>query len=1303
MKLTQKLTNLVLSLLMMVTLIPASTMSTHAASDPVIIDDNNSAITYSAGNANNGGWGSWGQDKSYTESEHWSNSANATLKFKFTGTKLELYGKKDPSHAKFSVSIDGGEATKHDEYRVESKANALIYTSEALPTGEHEVVLKVLNERNPSSTGSGSVYGIQFSYAKVFNDPVMVETIINDHDTTNGALELNKFKFSASPNDWGTSEGLDASFNCYNGDEHWVHAKSNKAPTFELKFKGSKIEVYGKKEASAGYRNWQIDDMPVEKLSAYATSNSMGVVYSKEGLSDTEHVLKCTVLYEHPEGSSGYSAQIDYAKAYSEKTGPAQQIVTTVDDSDTTLSDELFKIKYEGAGWHAESDPSYGFLNGTDHYSDNDTASYSMKFIGNKIELIASKNTNHSDYTIYIDGAEVGTANAHLASGNTVHQQVLFMKDNLTEGEHTIKVAIKAGFTASIQADAFRVTHAEIKATGLVFAKDNLRIENGASEIVTASYVPSCASGDVIEYSTDDADIASVKANGEVTGLKVGNTNLVAKIKGTSITKSIPVVVVPEGLPLKATISSKDKLYMQDKYDLINNMNQTSFKDTAWLGDEISSQISMVSNNKGAKNVTVTSTDFISGENKISKSNVDIQFLKTTIGSTGKCGSGTKLDIPDIIYSSDAQDLAGLKVKNAWVNIKIPKNAKPGTYTGTISVKADKLTTPIDFDYTIEVLDLVQPNVVGNFNFELWTYPYTVARYYNIPKSEYFGEKHNNILKNELKEYKEAGGDVITTSIVENPWADKWGNHGAQTYDITPSMIKWTKHSDNSFTYDFTEFDKWVQLNLDMGIDGRIKCFSIIPWKNQLGYYDEANQLHSMSLPVGDETIWRPFLVKFVEHLDQKGWFDKTYLALDEVSASEMNKVLDLIESVKNKDNNHLKLSACANYEVSGVNLDRVDDIAMQLTQTKGSTLEHLRDLAAHRRTLGLTTNIYTCTGDYPSSFATSDPAESAWTMWYTAGADMDGYVRWAYDAWVKDPLNDTTHWYWESGDPFLVYPDAADALNPKTHSTPRFERMKEGLRDVAKMKWLQKNGTAELRDSITASMHSVKLPGDRELASSETQRMREATMNASKQYIATRGTLVQSITVGNRDVSLKKGANATIETTIAPVTATNKELSFASDHHNVATVSDTGVITAVGKGVATITITSKDGNASTTINVTVRDDEALTEVIKDANLIEENAYTKDSYAALLAAIAQADLIIKNDVATQAEIDAAMTALNNVISSLVGLNRNELTKALKEVNKLVKNDYTSDSWSALMLIQSEAEKLMKEASLNQSD
>ena len=50
-------------------------------------------FVYSDGNANNGGWESAGAgDASVTE--HWSNTAGATLDITFNGTKLELYGKK---------------------------------------------------------------------------------------------------------------------------------------------------------------------------------------------------------------------------------------------------------------------------------------------------------------------------------------------------------------------------------------------------------------------------------------------------------------------------------------------------------------------------------------------------------------------------------------------------------------------------------------------------------------------------------------------------------------------------------------------------------------------------------------------------------------------------------------------------------------------------------------------------------------------------------------------------------------------------------------------------------------------------------------------------------------------------------------------------------------------------------------------------------------------------------------------------------------------------------------------------------
>jgi hypothetical protein len=30
---------------------------------------------------------------------------------------------------------------------------------------------------------------------------------------------------------------------------------------------------------------------------------------------------------------------------------------------------------------------------------------------------------------------------------------------------------------------------------------------------------------------------------------------------------------------------------------------------------------------------------------------------------------------------------------------------------------------------------------------------------------------------------------------------------------------------------------------------------------------------------------------------------------------------------------------------------------------------------------------------------------------------DTAGFLRWAYDAWVADPLNDTTHNAFEAGD----------------------------------------------------------------------------------------------------------------------------------------------------------------------------------------------------------------------------------------------------------------------------------------------
>ena len=61
-------------------------------------------------------------------------------------------------------------------------------------------------------------------------------------------------------------------------------------------------------------------------------------------------------------------------------------------------------------------------------------------------------------------------------------------------------------------------------------------------------------------------------------------------------------------------------------------------------------------------------------------------------------------------------------------------------------------------------------------------------------------------------------------------------------------------------------------------------------------------------------------------------------------------------------------------------------------------------------------------------------------------------------DAFNADPLNNSDHRLFAAGDIYLIYPDLKDAEDPAAHSSVRFEKLAEGVRDVAKYRWLVEN-----------------------------------------------------------------------------------------------------------------------------------------------------------------------------------------------------------------------------------------------------
>ena len=124
-------------------------------------------------------------------------------------------------------------------------------------------------------------------------------------------------------------------------------------------------------------------------------------------------------------------------------------------------------------------------------------------------------------------------------------------------------------------------------------------------------------------------------------------------------------------------------------------------------------------------------------------------------------------------------------------------------------------------------------------------------------------------------------------------------------------------------------------------------------------------------------------------------------------------------------------------------------------------------EVFARRKAEGKKTTIYTCCSTHkPNTFTFSVPAESAWYGFYVAQTSYDGYLRWAYNSWVKQPLHDTRFRQWPAGDTYMVYPYG--------RSSVRFEKLIEGIQAFEKVRILREEFTATNNTQKLAELNAL-------------------------------------------------------------------------------------------------------------------------------------------------------------------------------------------------------------------------------------
>ena len=463
---------------------------------------------------------------------------------------------------------------------------------------------------------------------------------------------------------------------------------------------------------------------------------------------------------------------------------------------------------------------------------------------------------------------------------------------------------------------------------------------------------------------------------------------------------------------------------------------------TAWKGERVSAQL-VVWTPEALDNLSFIVSDLTSGKETISKDNVRTGFVRYVmtdeLNKDGKGGCGyRKSSDYDSTLVADPIDLIASTLtvpanatQGGWISVRVPQQVKAGKYTGTVTVKdGDKVLSELKLAVNVKNRTL-PASTEWAFHLDLWQNPYAEARYYNV---EPFSKEHFDRMRPDMQKYVDAGGKVITASIMHKPW-------NGQTYDPFESMVTWLKKADGTWYFDYTVFDKWVEYMMSLGVKKQINCYSMVPWRLSFQYFDQAsNSFKYLDAKPGEaayDEFWGNMLTSFAKHLKEKGWFDITHISMDERPMKDMLATLKVIR----KADKDFKVSLAGTYH---------DELVKELHDYCIAIGEKFpAEVIKSRKEAGQVTTYYTCcTEPRPNTFTFSAPAEAEWLGWFAAKENLDGYLRWALNSWVKNPLQDSRFTAWAAGDTYMIYPEGRSSI--------RFERLIEGIQSYEKIRILK-------------------------------------------------------------------------------------------------------------------------------------------------------------------------------------------------------------------------------------------------------
>ncbi len=467
------------------------------------------------------------------------------------------------------------------------------------------------------------------------------------------------------------------------------------------------------------------------------------------------------------------------------------------------------------------------------------------------------------------------------------------------------------------------------------------------------------------------------------------------------------------------------------------------------------------------KNLKVEARDLSNGNKKITvglKAFVGYVHAgrSTPVYSKDRLIAASEL-FPDPLLEIETIDVQPLSNQPVWLTYPVPRNAMGGEYNAeiTFSGEIEGKSFRIQKQVKAKIYDVTLPEQ------SLW-----VTNWFSLTpeKLQLMNDQKS------VEPYSTRYWELVTAI------ADKMRENGQNVYLISPVHLCQYKITGKKYDFDFTNFDKMVDLFIQKGnmkrIEGGHLGGRLSNWSSPFGITVPVLKDGKVGFelkPLENDTA-KAFITQFIpalfKHLKDKKW-DKLYMQhiADEPIETNAQSYIAIANEVKRM---------VPEVEIIEANHSREVQNTIKVWVPQLNFYHTDYDFYTERQSKGDEVWFYTCLapqGNYANRFLEQPLIQTRILHWINYRYGATGYLHWGLNYWNDNPYGETTFANTESGntlpagDSWITYP-----ANGKLYGSIRLDAMRDGIADYELLKLYEKKDPGAAKEMARTLVYQFDL-----------------------------------------------------------------------------------------------------------------------------------------------------------------------------------------------------------------------------------